>query len=102
MRPRRRLSEGATAHDWYGWKNVIDLGDITSARGAEMYLPLCLLLWGALQAPAFNIKVVGGHGAFGSLPRQESFSDSSTHLSSRSEMSRSILRSRPWTSSKAV
>jgi 8-hydroxy-5-deazaflavin:NADPH oxidoreductase len=42
----------------FGWRDVIDLGDITSSRGAEMYLPLWLRLWGALQVPMFNIKVV--------------------------------------------
>ncbi len=43
---------------WFGWKNVIDLGDITTARGVEMYLPLWLRLWGALQTPALNLKIV--------------------------------------------
>jgi predicted dinucleotide-binding enzyme len=42
----------------FGWKQVIDLGDITSARGAEMYLLLWLRLFGALQTPMYNIKVV--------------------------------------------
>ena len=42
----------------FGWKDVLDLGDITSARGTEMYLPLWLRMWGALQTPNFNIKVV--------------------------------------------
>jgi len=42
----------------FGWRDVIDLGDITSARGTESYLPLWLRLWGALQVPMFNIKVV--------------------------------------------
>lgn len=42
----------------FGWHDVIDLGDITSARGTESYLPLWLRLWGALQDPMFNIKVV--------------------------------------------
>ena len=42
----------------FGWRDVIDLGDITSARGTESYLPLWLRLWGALQVPAFNMKVV--------------------------------------------
>jgi 8-hydroxy-5-deazaflavin:NADPH oxidoreductase len=37
---------------------VVDLGDITTARGPEMLLPLWLRLWGALQAPMFNLKVV--------------------------------------------
>jgi predicted dinucleotide-binding enzyme len=44
--------------EWYGWKNIIDLGDITTARGVEMILPLWARLWGALQTPFFNIKIV--------------------------------------------
>ena len=43
---------------WFGWKDVIDLGDITSARGTEMYLPIWLRLWGALGTGMFNVKVV--------------------------------------------
>ncbi len=42
----------------YGWTRVMDLGDITSARGMEMFLPLWLRLWGALKTPMFNITVV--------------------------------------------
>ena len=41
-----------------GHTDVIDLGDITTARGTEMYLPLWLRLWGALGTGIFNIKVV--------------------------------------------
>ena len=37
----------AWLREWFGWRDVLDLGDITSARGAEMYLPLWLRLWGA-------------------------------------------------------
>ena len=44
----------------YGWENIIDLGDITTARGAEMFLPLWLRLMSALQTPNFNIKVAKG------------------------------------------
>ena len=44
--------------DWFGWKSVIDLGDITTARGTESYLPLWLRLWGALGTADFNIRVV--------------------------------------------
>lgn len=44
--------------EWFGWKDVIDLGDITMARGVEMWLPLWVRLWGALKTPAFNLKVV--------------------------------------------
>lgn len=43
---------------WFGWKHVLDLGDITSARGTEMYLPIWLRLWGTLQTNLFNVRVV--------------------------------------------
>jgi predicted dinucleotide-binding enzyme len=43
---------------WFGWKHVIDLGDITTARGMEMYLPIWLRLWGAVGTGLFNIKVI--------------------------------------------
>jgi predicted dinucleotide-binding enzyme len=42
----------------FGWSDIIDLGDITTARGAEMYLPLWLRLWAAIGRPMFSIKVV--------------------------------------------
>lgn len=44
----------------FGWSesNIIDLGDITSARGTEMYLPLWLRIYGAGGTGAFNIKIV--------------------------------------------
>jgi predicted dinucleotide-binding enzyme len=41
-----------------GHTDVIDLGDITTARGTEMLLPVWLRLWGALGTPAFNFKIV--------------------------------------------
>lgn len=42
----------------FGWKDVLDLGDITTARGTEMYLPLWIRSWQALGNANFNIKVV--------------------------------------------
>lgn len=42
----------------FGHQDVIDLGDITTARGTEMLLPVWLRLWGALGSPAFNFKIV--------------------------------------------
>jgi predicted dinucleotide-binding enzyme len=42
----------------FGHTDVIDLGDLSTARGPEMLLPLWLRLWGALGTPMFNIKVV--------------------------------------------
>jgi 8-hydroxy-5-deazaflavin:NADPH oxidoreductase len=40
-----------------GWRNIIDLGDITTARGTEMYLPLWLRLVGALKTPVLNLHI---------------------------------------------
>ena len=40
-----------------GHRDIIDLGDISSARGAEMILPLWVRIWGTLGTPAFNFKV---------------------------------------------
>jgi len=42
----------------FGHTDVIDLGDITTARGAEMILPIWLRLMGALNTPTFNFKIV--------------------------------------------
>ena len=42
----------------FGHTDIIDLGDITTARGTEMVLPLWLRLMGALNTPTFNLKVV--------------------------------------------
>lgn len=44
----------------FGWKdsNIIDLGDITTARGSEMYLALWVRLYGVLGTGDFNIKIV--------------------------------------------
>ncbi len=42
----------------FGHTDVIDLGDISTARGTEMFLPLWLRLMGSLETPLFNIKVV--------------------------------------------
>ena len=43
--------------DGFGWKRVLDLGDLRAARGMEMYLPLWLRLMGVI-GPQFNIGVV--------------------------------------------
>jgi predicted dinucleotide-binding enzyme len=44
----------------FGWRSdeIVDLGDITTARGTEMYLPLWVRLFGAKKSPMFNIKIV--------------------------------------------
>lgn len=42
----------------FGHTDVIDLGDLSTARGTEMLLPIWLRLMGALGTPAFNFKIV--------------------------------------------
>lgn len=46
----------------FGWKehNIIDLGDISTARGTEQLLPIWVRLYGTLQNPMFNFKIVVG------------------------------------------
>lgn len=44
--------------NWFGWKHIIDLGDITTARGSEMLLPMWVRLLGTLKTPMFNFKIV--------------------------------------------
>jgi len=44
--------------DWFGWRRVTDLGDITTARSVEMYVLLWHNLRNVIEAPRFNIKVV--------------------------------------------
>jgi predicted dinucleotide-binding enzyme len=44
----------------FGHTDVIDLGDITTARGTEMLLPIWVRLWGALKTPMFNFRIVRG------------------------------------------
>lgn len=45
-----------------GWRDIVDLGGIESARGAEMVLPLWVRLLGPMGGPAFQLKVVRGQG----------------------------------------
>ena len=42
----------------FGWKSILDLGDLTTARAVEAYVLLWVRLWGALKTADFNIKVV--------------------------------------------
>ncbi len=43
----------------FGWKEhcIIDLGDISTARGTEMVLPLWLRLYGKINDPYFNFHI---------------------------------------------
>ncbi len=46
----------------FGWREnlIIDLGDITNARGTEMLLPIWLRLWNSLGTANFNFHIQRG------------------------------------------
>jgi hypothetical protein len=44
--------------EWFGWKSIIDLGDITTSRGVEMFLPLWWSMRRVIDAERFNIKIM--------------------------------------------
>ena len=44
--------------DWFGWKSIIDLGDISTSRGVEMYVVLWRNLRLVVSSRQFNIKLV--------------------------------------------
>lgn len=44
----------------FGWKDIIDLGDITGARALEMVLPIWIRTWTATQNGHFGFKIVRG------------------------------------------
>lgn len=44
--------------EWFGWKSIIDLGAISSARGTEMLLALSSRIYGAVGHPNFSFKIV--------------------------------------------
>ena len=56
--PEAKATVTALLKEGFGWKDVIDLGDITTARGTEMMLPLWVSLMGKLGTPLFNFKIV--------------------------------------------
>jgi 8-hydroxy-5-deazaflavin:NADPH oxidoreductase len=53
-------SEVAALIQSFGWPgdSIVDLGDLTAARGTEMYLPLWLRLYGTFGTGDLNIKVL--------------------------------------------
>jgi len=42
----------------FGWEDIIDLGDITSARATEQLMPIWIRLWGLLGTADFNFAIV--------------------------------------------
>jgi predicted dinucleotide-binding enzyme len=54
-------ARGAVARwlgEWFGWRDVIELGDLSNARGMEMLLPMWVRLMRTLGTPMFNFKIV--------------------------------------------
>lgn len=43
-----------------GWEQIVDLGDLSAARGLEAWLLLWPRLYGAFQSPSFNVRFVRG------------------------------------------
>lgn len=41
----------------FGWKDILDIGDIGASRYLEMYVLLWVRLWGTLGTADFNVKV---------------------------------------------
>jgi predicted dinucleotide-binding enzyme len=52
-----RAAVAGYLRDWFGWTSVIDLGDLTAARGTEMLLPAWIRLMQVLGTSRFNWKV---------------------------------------------
>ena len=46
------------AKEQFGWKHIIDLGDISGSRSQEALLHIWLRLWGVKGTPMFNLHVV--------------------------------------------
>jgi predicted dinucleotide-binding enzyme len=46
-------------HEWFGWnpRSIVNLGDITAARGLEMILPLWIRLMSTFGTPIFNFTI---------------------------------------------
>ena len=58
---QRRRPPGRPPPVWprdLGWTDVFDLGDLTAARGLEMWMPLWMRLYGRSAIAEFNIKLV--------------------------------------------
>ena len=66
LRERRVCQERScrSSQQLFGWKpeNIVDLGDITAARGTEMMMPLWMRLFqGVIGHPHFNYHIICGH-----------------------------------------
>ncbi|ABW00930.1 NADPH-dependent F420 reductase [Caldivirga maquilingensis] len=44
--------------EWFGWRTVVDLGDIRAARAMELLVPLWFRLWENTGTDLFGFKVI--------------------------------------------
>ena len=44
--------------EWFGWRDVLDLGDLSNARGSEAWLLLWTRLYRRLGTGNFSMKIV--------------------------------------------
>lgn len=56
--PQARDRVSRLLREEFGWQTVVDLGDLTAARGLEMMIMVWLKIWAALGTADFNFKVV--------------------------------------------
>ena len=45
-------------NEWFGWTDVVDVGDLSTARGTEAWLLLWTRLYAAFGSADFNLKLV--------------------------------------------
>ena len=48
----------AWLQEWFGWRDVLDVGDLTAARATEAYLLFWLRIYEATGSPIVNTRVV--------------------------------------------
>lgn len=55
--PDARRAVADWLREWFGWRIIHDLGDISAARGMEMILPIWIRLMQSLGTPHFNFHI---------------------------------------------
>ncbi len=56
--PSAKAAVSGLLTQWFGWKTIIDLGDITAARSTEMMTAIDMRLIGTFKSAMFNYHIV--------------------------------------------
>jgi hypothetical protein len=56
--PAAQAEVGRLLAEWFGWRDILDLGDISTAREVEAIVPLWVLVMMKLGRPTFQFKIV--------------------------------------------